>query len=51
MILFNYETDFILEDEVKIQNWISACIVKHGFTEGELNYIFCDDNYLHKLNV
>ncbi len=51
MIQFNYETDFKLDDEVKIQNWISACIDSYGFTEGELNYIFCDDAYLHKLNV
>ena len=51
MIQFNYETDFKLADEVKIQEWISACIESYGFTEGELNYIFCDDEYLHKLNV
>ncbi|UMB53015.1 rRNA maturation RNase YbeY [Lutibacter sp. A64] len=51
MIQFNYETNFKLEDETKIQNWISACIKSYGFTEGELNYIFCDDEYLHKLNV
>lgn len=51
MITFNYETDFKLNDETKISNWISACIKKHDCTEGELNYIFCDDEYLHKLNV
>ena len=51
MIQFNYETDFKLEDEQKIQEWISSCIVNYGFTEGELNYIFCDDDYLFKLNV
>ncbi|MFK5957496.1 MAG: rRNA maturation RNase YbeY [Lutibacter sp.] len=51
MILFNYETDFKLENEIQIQNWISTCIANHGFSEGELNYIFCDDAYLHKLNV
>lgn len=51
MIEFNYETDFKLETEEIIQNWISACIETYGFSEGELNYIFCDDNYLLKLNV
>lgn len=51
MILFNYEIDFKLEEEEKIQNWISACIETYGFKEGELNYIFCDDAYLLKLNV
>lgn len=51
MITFNYETDFKLKDESKISNWISTCIEKYNYTEGELNYIFCNDEYLHKLNV
>ena len=51
MIEFNYETDFKLEDEDKTRNWISSCLEEYGFTEGEINYIFCDDEYLLKLNV
>lgn len=51
MIQFNYETNFKLESEEIIQSWISACIELYGFSEGELNYIFCDDDYLLKLNV
>ena len=51
MILFNYETDFKLNDEKEMEQWISECIVRRKFSEGELNYIFCDDAYLHKLNV
>ena len=51
MIEFNYETDFKLENEESIQHWISDCIESYGFKEGELNYIFCDDEYLLKLNV
>lgn len=51
MIQFNYETNFKLENEEAIQNWISTCIDAYGFSEGELNYIFCDDDYLLKLNV
>jgi len=50
MIHFNYETDFRLNNEKEIQQWISICIESYGFTEGELNYIFCDDEYLLKLN-
>lgn len=50
MIIFNYETDFKLLDEDKIRNWISLCISDYGFKEGEINYIFCDDEYLLKLN-
>jgi len=51
MITFNYETQFKLSDEEKLKGWISKCIKQYDFTEGELNFIFCDDNYLHKLNI
>jgi probable rRNA maturation factor len=51
MINFNYETSFSLEDETKISSWISQTIVSEGFKLEEINYIFCDDEYLHKLNV
>ena len=51
MISFNYETDFELEDEAQYEDWISRIIESEGFDEGEINYIFCDDEYLHKINV
>jgi len=51
MIQFNYETDFSLEDEDRLAAWISSVITSEGFTEEEINYIFCDDEYLFKLNV
>jgi rRNA maturation RNase YbeY len=51
MISFNYETQFILENESAFEDWISRIIVSEGFEEGEINYIFCDDAYLHKINM
>ena len=51
MISFNYETDFELENEEQYKDWISRIIESEGFDEGEINYIFCDDEYLHKINV
>jgi rRNA maturation RNase YbeY len=51
MISFNYETDFELENEAQYEDWISRIIESEGFEEGEINYIFCDDDYLHKINV
>ncbi|WP_054852309.1 rRNA maturation RNase YbeY [Olleya sp. ITB9] len=51
MINFNYETDFKLLDDAKISNWISSIIIKEKCKEDEINYVFCDDDYLHKLNV
>ncbi|MFB9052011.1 rRNA maturation RNase YbeY [Formosa undariae] len=51
MIYFNYETDFELANEDKLANWIITTIIEEGCKEGEVNYIFCNDEYLHKLNV
>ncbi|KDN54150.1 rRNA maturation RNase YbeY [Flavobacterium seoulense] len=51
MINFNYESDFNLDNEEAIATWLSAVIVSEKKKEGEINYIFCDDDYLHKINV
>ncbi|WP_034042399.1 rRNA maturation RNase YbeY [Wocania ichthyoenteri] len=51
MISFNYETDFLLKNEDDVCSWISKVINAEGFKEDEINYVFCDDKYLHKLNV
>ena len=51
MINYNYETDFKLEDESKLSCWIEASIMSENYNLGEINYIFCDDAYLHKLNM
>ncbi len=51
MISFNYETDFQLEQPDQISRWISNSIVEENCNEGEINYIFCSDDYLHKINV
>jgi len=51
MIEFNFETTFELENQEKISKWIRTCIEKEGCSLGVINYIFCDDAYLHKLNV
>jgi probable rRNA maturation factor len=51
MIDFNYEIDFTLTDETLYVSWISNTILSENKDEGEINYIFCDDEYLHKINV
>ncbi|WP_348800156.1 rRNA maturation RNase YbeY [Flavobacterium adhaerens] len=51
MINFNYESDFTLDNEESISLWLSAVIKSENKNEGEINYIFCDDEYLHKINV
>jgi len=51
MISFNYETDFKLLDEAKTSSWISKIIEHHNCKKEEISYVFCDDEYLHRLNV
>ena len=51
MISFNYETDFKLLDEAKISSWISKIIEHHNCKKEEISYVFCDDEYLYRLNV
>lgn len=51
MISFNYETDFELTNPSDFRKWISSVILEEECKIGEINYIFCDDTYLHKLNV
>ena len=51
MIEFYSENDFELEKEAELSKWISAEIVARTYEEGEIAYIFCDDEYLLKLNV
>lgn len=51
MINFNYENEFNLDNEEAIANWLTAVIISENKKEGEINYIFCDDEYLHKINV
>jgi probable rRNA maturation factor len=50
MISFNYETDFQLDNEDQISNWISQIILSENKKEGDINYIFCDDEYLVQIN-
>ena len=51
MIDFFSETTFNLQNPEKVASWISVIISNENHEEGELSYIFCDDEYLHKLNV
>jgi rRNA maturation RNase YbeY len=50
MISFNYENEFELQNEDQIATWISAVILSENKKEGDINYIFCDDDYLLNLN-
>ncbi len=51
MIDFFSETEFQLEQQDSMAEWIANVIASENCTEGDISYIFCDDEYLHKLNV
>lgn len=50
MINFFAETEFQLKGEDKISAWINSAIVAENKTEGEINFIFVNDDYLLDLN-
>ena len=50
MITFNSETSFTLKNQNKLVKWIGDVVSSEGFQVAEINYIFCDDSYLNKIN-
>jgi probable rRNA maturation factor len=50
MISFNYEIDYEIPEETIYTDWISSVIISENKSEGEINYIFCDDDYLVDIN-
>lgn len=48
---FNEEVDSPINDPDIIKKWLSTIIQDHNYELIELNYIFCSDEYLYKINV
>ena len=49
-IYYHSECDFQLKDDESITIWLKYAISKENKELGEINYIFCDDQYLLKKN-
>lgn len=47
---FSEDTAFNLKDKRKINSWIKKTIELESFNPGDINFIFCSDSYLLKLN-
>lgn len=45
------DVDFHLVNEKQIIKWLQNTIKNEGRTVSELSYIFCSDDYLHKMNL
>lgn len=51
IVFASENTDFQLNNEEKFARWIKFLIQNNQKIVGEINYIFCSDDFLHKLNV
>ena len=47
---FSEDIQFDLPNKKKVISWITKIIKNEGFSVNQLNFIFCGDNYLQKLN-
>ena len=50
MIDFHFETDFELEDTAKYSDWATRIITTLNRKHSQIDYIFCDDDYLLNIN-
>lgn len=51
MIDFHFKSDFIIEDSTNYVDWINRIIASEGCELGHIDYIFCSDADLLKLNL
>lgn len=51
MIEYNSVTSFELINQEETTLWLESVVASEKKVLGEINYIFCDDEYLHKINV
>ena len=50
MILFNSLNDFNLRQKLLYKRWLKELAALEGYKIGDINYIFCDDEYLLGVN-
>ncbi len=48
---FNEEISFNLARKLFLKKWITEVIALEKKKKGEINYIFCNDNYLAQINL
>lgn len=52
--MINFHTEDVevkIQQKLKIKNWLKSVIQSEGFALGDVNYVFCSDEYLLKINV
>jgi rRNA maturation RNase YbeY len=48
---FSEEINFELKEKLIRKRWLKSIATKAGFTIKELNYVFCSDEYLYRMNL
>jgi rRNA maturation RNase YbeY len=48
---FQEETSFLLDKKLLRKKWLKSIAETEKFKILDLNYIFCNDEYLHKMNL
>lgn len=48
---FSEDTDFEFDRDDTVSQWVTKVAGSYGFDIGEINYIFCSDEYLYEINV
>lgn len=51
MIYYFSEVNFDLKNQEPLTRWIEETIEQEGYSPGEINYIFCDDECLLDKNI
>lgn len=51
MIEFHFKSDLIIDDISEYADWVDRVIQSEGFSVGQVDYIFCTDEYLLELNL
>jgi len=50
MIEYNFQKGFKFSNQINLSSWISDVIEYESYREGEINYVFCSDEYLLEIN-
>ncbi|MFD2964845.1 MULTISPECIES: rRNA maturation RNase YbeY [Olivibacter] len=48
---FTEEIKYTIKNKLLLKQWIKDAIANEGLKPGEISFIFCSDEYLHKINV
>ncbi len=50
MIEFHFKSELVIQNKPDYVDWINRVIISEGFSAGQIDYIFCSDEYLLELN-